>query len=236
MSLHLVSNRTSHCIIDLFAAETDQAAELSAASQSTLPSEAALVFGQADTGTTTKQKSTTPKFWTRSEAQLLLTTRLGMEAEFNGSKAHAVLWGKVKDSLLEAGLTNITSVQCSNKFKQMKREWRQILDYNSQTGVEPKTCSFFNEFNEVYGCKASSKPSFTLASATTTTPRERPRTPTEKRPETPSTSSDTLMSPPRSPIPRKKMKKTHKSKGKDVDVINFYQVMKQDRMKPDKNN
>lgn len=79
------------------------------------------------------------------------------------SKTHKTLWNHVERMLREAGV-EATAEQCVNKFKDLKRVWRSCIDHNAKTGNEPKTCPFFNELNEVYGMKPSTRPSFTFSS------------------------------------------------------------------------
>lgn len=46
----------------------------------------------------------------------------------------------------------------------MKKEYRACKDKNSLSGESPKYCRFYNEFEEAYGCKASTQPSYTMSS------------------------------------------------------------------------
>ena len=117
-----------------------------------------------------------PKFWGKDDTKLLVNTRLSMEKEFSerGIRSHKVLWAKVRDVLRENEV-EVTSTQCINKFKQLKRDWRSVLDHNRKTGVEPKSCAFLDEFNSAYGCSASAKPDYTWS--TLQSPKPRPREP-----------------------------------------------------------
>ena len=51
-----------------------------------------------------------------------------------------------------------------NKFKLVKKTWRSTVDHNSKTGNSRKTCPFQSEFDELYGMRAGTRPSFTLSS------------------------------------------------------------------------
>jgi hypothetical protein len=57
-----------------------------------------------------------------------------------------------------------TGEQCNNKYKAMKKDYRACKDRNATSGSSPKYCKFYNEFDEAYGCKASTVPSFIMAS------------------------------------------------------------------------
>ncbi|XP_038062977.1 uncharacterized protein LOC119733650 [Patiria miniata] len=43
----------------------------------------------------------------------------------------------------------------------------ETVDHNSKTGNDRKDCKFYNEFNELYGNKPSTKPAFVMDSGTT---------------------------------------------------------------------
>ena len=104
------------------------------------------------------------KYWTKEEAKLLVATRLEMQEEFDsGKKNHTVLWGRILDVFLSHGI-DVTLEQLKNKFKEIKRQWRDAVDDNSITGNDPKSCPFFEEMSEVFGTKAGSRPAFTLSS------------------------------------------------------------------------
>lgn len=49
-------------------------------------------------------------------------------------------------------------VQCENKFKDLRRRYMATKDHNAQTGVQPKTCKFYNEMEEVLSMKPNVKP------------------------------------------------------------------------------
>lgn len=43
-----------------------------------------------------------------------------------------------------------------------------MIDHNSKTGSDPKTCPFFESFDLIYGNSPSTRPQFTLDSTTST--------------------------------------------------------------------
>lgn len=49
-------------------------------------------------------------------------------------------------------------MQCENKFKDLRRHYTATKDHNAQTGVQPKTCKFYNEMEDVLGMRPSIKP------------------------------------------------------------------------------
>jgi hypothetical protein len=111
----------------------------------------------------TSKKESIPKVWPNKERAMLFSLRAEMEADFQSHKAHSTLWHLISDKLKEQGCI-ATSVQCDNKFKSLKREYRVAIDHNQKSGNDKKTCPFYEEFNRLYGFKASTAPAFTMGS------------------------------------------------------------------------
>ena len=53
-----------------------------------------------------------------------------------------MLWDKIAADLRTQKI-NVTSMQCSNKWKSLKREYKKTSNF--QTGEERKTCPFYSE-------------------------------------------------------------------------------------------
>ncbi|XP_033757861.1 uncharacterized protein LOC117340221 [Pecten maximus] len=104
-----------------------------------------------------------PKIWSETEARLLLDTRIEMDSLFQGSTNHKTLWGRIAERMLLSNV-RVNGDQCNNKFKAMKRDYRATKDHNEQSGNDKKRCRFYDEFDTVYGCKAGTRPTKTLAS------------------------------------------------------------------------
>lgn len=69
------------------------------------------------------------------------------------------MWRMISDSLQKMNSNWIfNGVQCENKFKDLRRHYMATKDHNAQSGVQPKTCKFFNEMEEVLSMKLSIKP------------------------------------------------------------------------------
>ena len=62
---------------------------------------------------------------------------------------------------MNEGGVRCTVQQVQNRWKNMKRTFLAVTDNNSKTGASPKTCTFFAEFSEIYGTKASTCPEAT---------------------------------------------------------------------------
>lgn len=45
----------------------------------------------------------------------------------------------------------------------MKREYKKSEDKNSRNGAEKKTCPFYEEFNELYGNKSGTRPTYVMS-------------------------------------------------------------------------
>ena len=104
-----------------------------------------------------------PRYWKYPEAQALVRQRLEMESQFRGAKSHSVLWNRIVKQLNTIGII-CTLEQCVNRFKQLKRQWRVVVDHNSQTGNDAKTATFQDQFNEVYGTRATTIPAHAISS------------------------------------------------------------------------
>ena len=63
------------------------------------------------------------------------------------------------------GYIGVTSQQCSNKWKSLKRSYMETIDHNTKTREAPKSCKYSSELNQLFGNKPSTKPNFTLHSS-----------------------------------------------------------------------
>lgn len=99
--------------------------------------------------------------WQPEAVKLLVSLRVEKDYKFNMLKTHVSLWEEISKCLAEQGHT-ITEKQCSNKWKGLKRDYKSVIDNNSKTGSDKKSCKFYEEFNQLFGNKASTRPSFTL--------------------------------------------------------------------------
>jgi len=58
--------------------------------------------------------------------------------------------------------------QCRNKIKNLKKEYRQVKDNNTQTGRGRKTCKNYKELDNILGHRPASVPAVLLDTGTTT--------------------------------------------------------------------
>ena len=104
-----------------------------------------------------------PKQWGKQETDFLMSLRMSMEEEFSSAKSHKSLWRKICEQLNSRGFT-ATMEQCDNKYKSLKRDYKSTVDKNAQSGSDAKRCPYFEDFNKLYGLKASTKPTATASS------------------------------------------------------------------------
>jgi hypothetical protein len=103
------------------------------------------------------------KVWSPTDGKALFETRRGYEDQFKSLKSHKVLRGKVAADMNKLGI-QVTTAQCINKWKSLKREYKKTIDANAQTGTAKKNCAFLEEFNELYGHRSGTKPKFLMSS------------------------------------------------------------------------
>lgn len=148
------------------------------------------------------------KNWTDTETRLLVTLRIEDNTKFVNSKYnHTVLWNSIQRKMKEKGY-KVSSIQCSNKWKSLKREYTSVIDHNNCTGVEPKTCRFMDEFNQLYGDNPKTKPKVTISST------DEPESDNDNSDVNFSASGDSETTPGR--------KKRKNSKGGVIDWLNSY--------------
>jgi len=94
--------------------------------------------------------------WTQAEEILLITIRGEMEYKFVGVKSHETLWKEIHKKMEKQGV-QISVVQIINKWKNMKKRYKEVIDANSKTGNNAVSWKHYDLFNELYGNKASTK-------------------------------------------------------------------------------
>lgn len=82
--------------------------------------------------------------------------RLEMEEQFNDVKNNDVIWGQIT-KILNSHNIFVTVLQVIDKWKIFKKTYKKVLDDNSQKGNKETRWKFFEEFNNVYGIRASTR-------------------------------------------------------------------------------
>ena len=65
--------------------------------------------------------------------------------------------------LAEKGL-NRSLVQCHEKVKKLKKDYRKIVDNNNVTRRKRKSCKFFDELDKILAAKPATKPTLVISS------------------------------------------------------------------------
>ncbi|XP_038067667.1 uncharacterized protein LOC119737406 isoform X2 [Patiria miniata] len=104
-----------------------------------------------------------PLCWPESASSVLVGLRSERDYRFHQCKAHKPIWEEIAREVP----IDCSGEQCSNKWKSLKRTYMETVDHNSKIGNDRKDCKFYNEFNELYGNKPSTKPTFVMDSGTT---------------------------------------------------------------------
>ncbi|XP_033729732.1 trihelix transcription factor GTL1-like [Pecten maximus] len=112
---------------------------------------------QTASQTSMKENTSNIHVWTEKEEKCLIDVRLDKETAFNGSKSHDTLWNEITTQMKKNGI-NVTKIQIMNKWKNLKKKYKEILDSNSKTGNSPASWKYFEVFNQAYGNKASTQP------------------------------------------------------------------------------
>ena len=59
---------------------------------------------------------------------------------------------------------NRSLVQCCEKVKKLKKDYRKICDNNNATGRKQKSCKFFDELDKILAAKPVTKPTLVISS------------------------------------------------------------------------
>lgn len=53
---------------------------------------------------------------------------------------------------------NVSVIQVKNKWKNLKKTYKKIIDHNNMTGSDKASWKFLDNFNEIYGHKSATRP------------------------------------------------------------------------------
>lgn len=125
---------------------------------------------------TKDEESSKFHYWTDKEEKFLVESRASMEDEFTSSKSHATLWQKLTDKLKENNI-NVSVKQAQDKWKNLKKKFKEVADHNNKTGNDKQTCKHQDTFSQLYGTKASTKPQHVIDTGTIQNDEEDPKSP-----------------------------------------------------------
>lgn len=100
--------------------------------------------------------------WTANQEDMLVNIRHERATDFLKNKNHAVLWKEIVTRLNDEIGCNINTQQALNKYNNLKKRWKEIID--SKSGSETKYFRQRDAFDEAYGTRASTKPSLVIDS------------------------------------------------------------------------
>jgi hypothetical protein len=104
-----------------------------------------------------KSKDLQFHYWTEKEEKMLVETRSSLEEEFSSTKSHNTLWQKVKGILAENNIY-VTIKQAQDKWKNLKKKYKEVEDNNNRSGRSKQTCKYQDTFNNLYGTRPSTRP------------------------------------------------------------------------------
>lgn len=100
--------------------------------------------------------------WKSYEEDFLVDLRHEKNDQFIRTKNHSLLWRAISEKVNQELHCNITPTQAMNKYFSLKKKWKEVVD--ARTGTEAKSFRQKNQFDQLYGTKASTKPQFILDS------------------------------------------------------------------------
>lgn len=118
-----------------------------------------------DIGEDSTPTSSRGKNWSDQETRFLLD--LWRDQYPVSKKRNAVIWDTIsKDlnkQLKEHGINSFRSgPQCKARIKALEDSYKKVKDHNNRSGNDDKTCEYYEELNEVLGCKPNITPKSTV--------------------------------------------------------------------------
>ena len=102
--------------------------------------------------------------WTDVEEKRHISLRNTLDDEFHKSKNHESLWAKIHNTMVAEGIV-VSKAQVLNKWRNMKKKCREVKDANNKTGNSETTWKHENDFDDLFGHKASTQAACTFDSS-----------------------------------------------------------------------
>ncbi len=105
-------------------------------------------------------KSRSPN-WTDAEIRFLIAIWKDHHpiSKRNNSAAWEAVAKELNQILREQGLTTVrTASQCKAKIKNLEDEYKRVKDHNNKSGNNRETFTYYEELNEILGCRAKITP------------------------------------------------------------------------------
>lgn len=98
-------------------------------------------------------------FWSDKETVKLIEIwgEEAIQEQLEGCKRNRDVYDKIAREMSKAGFTR-TGLQCREKIKKLKGEYKKVKDKNKETGNNRKTCKFYEELDVVLGHKPATRP------------------------------------------------------------------------------
>lgn len=82
------------------------------------------------------------------------------QPKFQSSKfRNNTVWKEVSEKMWEANNNwHYSAMQCENKWKDLRKTYVKVKDYNNTSGNDPKTCKFYNDIDDILCDKPSITP------------------------------------------------------------------------------
>ncbi|KAJ7386819.1 hypothetical protein OS493_006849 [Desmophyllum pertusum] len=88
--------------------------------------------------------------WNREEVLCLLQLYKDHQDDLRDPKQKKkVVWEEISQQMIRQGY-NYSASKCEVKFKNLKQKYTRTVDHNNQTGNEHKTCSFYEEMEDIF--------------------------------------------------------------------------------------
>ena len=107
--------------------------------------------------------------WSDSEVKALIAIwgENKIQEELDGAVRNQAIFDGIAKKMRQKGYDRDWK-QCRNKIKNLKKEYRQVKDNNTQTGRGRKTCKNYKELDNILGHRPASVPAVLLDTWTTT--------------------------------------------------------------------
>ena len=105
--------------------------------------------------------------WSEEEVTALISIwgEEEIQAQLDGATRNIKVYEKIAAKL--SSLENCrerTAVQCREKIKKLKSDYRRAKDSNNRSGMGRTICHFYSQLDAILGCRPSSAPSGVLES------------------------------------------------------------------------
>ena len=103
--------------------------------------------------------------WSNEEVKALIAIRgeEGVQNQLDGTTRNIKVYGKISHCLCELAFKR-TAVQCREKLKKLKSDYRCAKDRNSTSGRGRTICAYFTQLDVTMWCRPASPPNGVVGS------------------------------------------------------------------------